>query len=245
MRRIRRVPLPVGASSYLAKKQKAVTPENARAVWKSARSTKTMAMVFDTLVRMAGSRARCMFCSDSRGADIDHFRPLSRYVERAFDWENHLLACAACNRCKGERFDLDGAGRPLLLNPIDEDPWEFLYFDSKTGIVTARFDSSGVENGRGKHTCDQNVLPLNIEAVTEGRKRTARNLKRAVDHFLLRRHVPNAIEELLTAIRDNDDYGLAEWYFVREGIGEPPFSNFKASDGDAWSRATRIATERA
>ena len=75
--------------------------------------------VFDevrmALERMAHGRARCMYCEESLGTDIDHFWPKATYPARTFSWPNYLLACSHCNsNLKRNEFPLDGAGQPLL-----------------------------------------------------------------------------------------------------------------------------------
>src|SRR5258708_27444964 len=99
MRKIPRTKLSRRATAYLAKKQAEVNSgKDPESTWKSARQTKT---IKDNLInvptRMAGARARCMFCEDSRGADIDHFWPRARYKSRIFLWKNMLLLCTPCN----------------------------------------------------------------------------------------------------------------------------------------------------
>jgi uncharacterized protein (TIGR02646 family) len=182
-----------------------------------------------------------MFCGDSRSTDIEHFWPKIRYRQRVFRWDNMLWICAGCNRQKGDRFRLDRKRRPLLIDPTAEDPWDFLYFDWHTGNITARYDpSTGRAHTKGVYTVDSTTLPLNIEAVTEGRLRTRRNLRRAVYHFLTHTASgaePDALEaELLEAVQDNDDYGLAHWYFRRDGRTEEPFHSLQASHRGVWDR---------
>lgn len=238
MRRIRRETLPKRAAGYLDRKQREVDQGGQpREKWKNARQTKTMGLVARVLARMSGRRARCMFCGDSRGMDIDHFWPVVPYKNRTFLWENLLWVCTECNRKKGNRFDLDEAGRPLLIDPTAEDPWDFLFFDTHTGIIKAKCDpATGAFSPKGTHTTDSGILPMNIEAVTEGRQRTARNLRRAVDTFLdtAPTHLDVARSELLEVVRDNDDYGLIAWYFLREGSQEEPFRRCRESYPDVW-----------
>ena len=141
MKRIHRTPLPARTLTYLGRKQQEVDSGIApEAAWTGARKTKTMNGVASTLAAMSGKRQRCMFCGDSRGTDIDHFWPKSRYREHTFDWLNLLWICAGCNRQKGNQFPLDAHQRPLLIDPTAEDPWDYLLLDSHTGNITARFD---------------------------------------------------------------------------------------------------------
>jgi uncharacterized protein (TIGR02646 family) len=241
MRRILRKGLEKRVMRYLSRKQQEVaTKSDIQRIWKYARNTKTLKAVFDCLVEMSGKRARCMFCEDSRGTTIEHFWPKSVYREKCFLWDNMLLLCQGCQTHKGDRFDLNAAGEPLLVNPTEEDPWDFLFFEAGTGLLTARFQTDiDAPNLKGAHTTDSEVLPLNIESVTEGRLRTKRNLQRAVNIFL--RDISNGISapeansNLLQAIRDNDNYGLVIWYFVRDGCSESPFDLLKRDHSNLWS----------
>jgi len=188
MRQIARHSLPPRVETYLARKQGEIDAGRpVQPTWETARRTQTMAQVAQVLATMSGKRKRCMFCGDSRSTDIEHFWPKIRYRQRVFRWDNLLWICSGCNRQKGDRFSLDGQHRPLLIDPTAEDPWDFLYFDGHTGIITARYDPATARPyAKGVHTADPAILPLNIEAVTEGRLRTRRNLLRAVQGFLTR-----------------------------------------------------------
>src|SRR5262249_48686279 len=184
------------------------------------------------------------FCGDSRSTDIDHFWPKTRYRQRVFRWDNLLWICTGCNRQKGNRFPLDEHHRPLLIDPTTEDPWDFLFFDAGTGNITAKYDAAtGQPNPKGMHTVDPTILPLNIEAVPEGRQRTRRNLIRAINGFVSRITTspnPEALQgELLEALHDNDDYGLVYWYFRRDGVTEEPFQTLRNSYRDVWDRIVR------
>ncbi len=231
MRKLTRADLPKRTCSYLSRKQKEVDDGAAvEPTWKNARSTKAMGSVMTALNRMTGKRCRRMYCEDSRGTDIDHFWPKARYKERTFVWKNLLLACAGCNRKKGSEFLLDESGAPLLIDPTSEDPWDYLYFDDHTGQIVAAYEAeTGLPSPKGEHTTDPDILPLNIEAVAEGRSRTARNLCRAANAFLRDAGEDSGVSssaytELRNAIQDNDNYGLASWYFTRGGRDEEPFS---------------------
>jgi len=243
MRRVRRLPLRNRTAGFLARKQQEVNEgADVDSTWKKARQAAAVKNdVVPVLERMCGVRQRCMFCADSRGVDIEHFWPKHPYKERAFLWENLLLACTACNRKKGNRFDLDDDGNPLLIDPCADEPWDHLFFEPRTGCVVARHSpDTDSPDPRGRHTTDPGVLPLNVEAVTEGRQRTCRNLFRAVESFLRQAQqlpVPDAaIGELRDAIRDNDDYGLAEWFFLREGRDDPRIAPLREQHPEVWGR---------
>jgi len=198
-----------------------------------------MKAVFKSLIEMSGKRERCMYCDDSRGTTVEHFWPKSIYKQKCFLWENMFLLCQGCQNHKGNRFDLDANHQPLLINPVEEDPWDFLFFEQDTGLLTARYDAArDVQNPKGAHTTDSTVLPLNIEAVTEGRVRTRNNLRRAIRAFIVSSQNGNpsaeAQRELLEAINDNDDYGLAVWFFLKDGKDDPPFCVLRAEYPETW-----------
>lgn len=237
MRRLFRKELSAATTEYLRRKQAAIDGGSPpRATWESARTTKPMRPVVEALRAMVGKRGRCMYCEDSRGTDIDHFWPLARFKERTFLWENLLWSCADCNRHKLVRFLLDAQGAPLLIDPTADDPWDFLFYDTATGNITARYDLrvDGVDP-RGKETMDA-IPALGNEAVVDGRLRTVRNLKKAVRAFL--RHgeedVARARLDLLESIQDNDAYGLVGWYFRRDGQDESPFTELRSLHPEVW-----------
>ncbi len=233
MRYHKRQDVPERARKYLVRKQAEVDGgADARQTWDSARRTKSMREVAKVLRSIVGRRNRCMYCEDSRATDIDHYRPLAHFRGHTFQWLNHLWICADCNRTKGDSFDLATDGSPLLLDPTVDEPWKFLYYDSHTDIITARFDTpTGEYNVRGSYTCRPDILPLNVEPVTEGRGRIRRNLARAVRTFL---HaidngddVMNTEVALREALYDNDGYGLLDWYVHYDGVVEEPFAKLR------------------
>lgn len=117
-----------------------------------------------TLKGMAGGVERCMYCSDSAGYAIEHFWPKSRFPERAFCWENLLLACDDCNnRYKQAKFPLDKQGEPLLIDPTAEDPWLHLELRPREGLLFAR-------NGSAKGQTTIGYLDLNRPRLRDTRK---------------------------------------------------------------------------
>ena len=148
MRKLCRANLPRVCQTYLAGKQLQVDAGRPlERLWKQSRKTKTMKKVVDTLSEMTGVRCRCMYCEDSRGTTIEHFWPKTRFPEVSFKWLNFLLLCQGCQSHKGDRFAVDVNGNPLLIDPTSEEPWDFLFFDSLTGMITGRY----LKNGNSPH----------------------------------------------------------------------------------------------
>lgn len=209
--------------------------KDARTTWEAARKTDKVARLIDTLQTMTGVRARCMYCEDSRGTDVDHFYPIVPYRDKTFIWPNMLLNCTDCGRHKTNEFPVDAGGEPLLIDPTSEDPWLSLFYDTRTGNLAARFDPrTGQPMPRGEKTLEALGETLLCEAVVEGRRRTHRNLVRAVRAFLNAPDGAGPRNELVEAVRDNDAHGLTRWYLVRDGRDEAPFAELRARYPEVW-----------
>jgi uncharacterized protein (TIGR02646 family) len=227
MRRVTRPALPKAAQNYLNKRQSAADRDfnlrllNIEREWKIARRTKTLGAVLQVLQQMMGQRARCMYCVDSHGCDIEHFRPKARFPGRAFQWRNLLLCCTECGRFKGDLFPMAN-GRPLLIDPSSEDPWQHLDFDPDTGGLTARFDLQANDwSAKGAKTVE--VLRLDRrEALANVYKATFRRLCRIVRASLGADNI--SVPTLLDELQEADDRGLLHWCFGPIGQTVAPFS---------------------
>jgi hypothetical protein len=128
----------------------------------------------------------------------------------------------------------------LLIDPTVDDPWDYLFFEPTTGQVVARKDPvSMLSHPRGDATCDPHNLPLNVEAITEGRVRAARRLSRLVNRFLIDMAIPatqaHALEQLVEEVREIDAQGVVSWYLRREGRHTVPFSTMAHDYPPAWA----------
>src|SRR5215469_9075852 len=114
-------------------------PAEARAIWRRASvRTAVRIPISEVLRQMAAGREHCMYCGDNQGTDVDHYEPIARNPLRAFDWLNHVLACSFCNsQAKRDRFPVDDGGKPLLIDPCTEDPFEHLLLTLSLGVYTA------------------------------------------------------------------------------------------------------------
>jgi hypothetical protein len=140
----------------------------ARALWKNPRTrTQVYQPLKLILQQMALGLEQCMYCGADFGTDIDHFDPIARTPLRTFDWLNHLLACGPCNsNNKRDRFPTDADGRPLLIDPTAEDPFEHLTLSLSTDIYCPL-------SAKGTETIE--VCGLNRGQLRDGRRR-ARNI---------------------------------------------------------------------
>jgi uncharacterized protein (TIGR02646 family) len=187
--------------------------------------------VQSVLREMMGQRARCMYCLDSHGSDIEHFWPKTPFSERLFKWPNLLLCCGECNGFKGSQFPLQG-GQPLLIDPTDEDPWRHLDFDPDTGNLAARFDpQASAYSVKGERTVE--VLKLDRrEALAAGHLKTWNRLVRIV-----REHMANPAPDgaaLAMALIDADEHGLLGWCFDGAGHNESPFRELRERTPQVW-----------
>jgi hypothetical protein len=102
---------------------------SAAAVWRKVRE----AIEHDAEVLALRFHRKCGYCEARPGhvshPHVEHFRPkgLPRFEGKMFDWDNWLLSCGICNEEKWKHFPEED-GKPLLLNPADEDPCVHLIF---------------------------------------------------------------------------------------------------------------------
>lgn len=157
MRNVVRMDLPDPGPAYfkdktklIKRKRKSVTKGNeAHRLWKQARGTLAMIAAIDTLSAMNSGLPWCMYCEADtatalkkarRLAIIDHWEPIKEAPERAFDWENHFLACQRCNGFfKLADFPRDPATRkPLLIHLVDDPMDLHLEYEPTNGTLIPR-----------------------------------------------------------------------------------------------------------
>jgi uncharacterized protein (TIGR02646 family) len=141
--------------------------------------------------------SKCAYCESPLGvtdtSQAELFRPRAMAINfdgettrpgywwLAYAWENLYLACAECNRNKGNRFPVAGsrALRPdddlatehaLLLDPCADDPEEHLLFN-EDGLAASASTIDANGHDRGAITID--VLGLNRPGLVEARRQAA------------------------------------------------------------------------
>lgn len=186
------------------------------AVWKNFGRSAARARTLETLIDMCPGVTRCMYCEDSQGTAIDHFRPRSTFPGSSFVWLNYLLACSFCNsNMKRDAFPLAPDGSPLLIDPTLVDPFEHLALAARTGEYVGRTDI-------GRATVV--VFGLNRDECVRGR----RNAWVAMEALILRYGATHrqqgsaATGRILTALTEYPFQGVRRWLgqIVRYGAPE-------------------------
>lgn len=243
MRRVNRQALPIRVQRYLTERQaKAQALRQAGHLdvevhWRTSRQTQAMGQVLTTLQAMAGPRQRCMYCLDGHGSDIEHFRPKTTWPAYLYHWPNLLLCCTHCGRIKGSRFPLR-RGKPLLINPAEEDPWRHLDLDPVTGNLAATWDLKTQDwSAKGLATVDALQLDRR-EALALGYQKTLRRLSQVVEAAL--QDPALQAPTLVSQLQEQDDHGLLGWCFSPRGARQQPFSTLRQQHPAVW-RACRQA----
>ena len=137
-------------------------------------------------------RGKCCYCERKRDmkreSDVEHFRPKCEVAKEdnhpgywwlAYEWDNYFLSCKTCNQTyKKTQFPLlpdsprahnpnDELSneKPVFINPVKENPENYIGFDWSTGIFVKAI---GLDDDlRGHETCK--LLGLNEGTLPEQR----------------------------------------------------------------------------
>lgn len=242
MRRLIRCECPKSVQSALDSRQEKIDRgAPVRVEWDSFRGLKSYRTLRLTLGRSLGNRQRCAYCSDSLGADVEHFWPKEQYPGRAFVYHNLSLICAPCNRKKSSTFPVDTAGTPLLIDPAADDPWDALFFVENTGWIDARIKSleSGhpIYSEKGVTTLAILGDQINSEPVAMARLRSWKQIVARFRDLVSDSELPESLEG---AFGDIDDYGLAEWLFNREGKEVQEIRDLRFAHPEGWRKLREL-----
>ncbi|QNE42136.1 hypothetical protein F1C16_21175 (plasmid) [Hymenobacter sp. NBH84] len=176
--------------------------------WKSKESGQSgkhaFAEIKQQLRALTISTQACSYCEYSEGEDIEHIYPKSWFPQRTFVWDNYLLACKTCNTSFKRNgfavFNPAGSSHVLhltpqvagpvgstdavLLNPLVENPLDWLIIDFQAGCAFAQASQlSTRDQKRADYTIE--LLQLNFRAELSKARRIAHR------HFigLLREYV--------------------------------------------------------
>lgn len=125
--------------------------KKANFLWKSKKS-KAFDEIKETLKQMCSVYEICVYCEFNEATDIEHIYPKTFFPNKAFSWKNYVLACGKCNshlkndKCSifnpkdseniEELSDQPANEDILFINQREEDPFDFIDLDLKTGIFT-------------------------------------------------------------------------------------------------------------
>lgn len=240
MKRIRRRPLSDHATQYLRGLQAEVDGASdpakaAAALWANRKANRAFDEIRETLkTKMAAGCERCMFCGDSAGTDIEHFRPKSTFPDHAFRWENYLLACSTCNgpTYKGTKFPQDPDGNPLLLDPTADRPAAHLPLEPMTGLFE---EDSATDKGRETIR----TLGLNRGNLQRRRKETWKAVLRIVRELAeaIEGGAPEAVDELFDELAGLSSPEVVR-YFLEDALRPEP-----AFLAPRWVATTRSVLE--
>lgn len=169
--------------------------DRAQTAWDSKTSSKAKETAFNEikteLIDMCVSVEICNYCENNEATDVEHVYPKSFFPERAFQWENYLLACKTCNThykldkfavfspagsitqvelTRGRQPDTDDG---LLIDPRTEDPLQFFWLDiqNKTFVFDPRLSLDQRDKSRADYTLK--LLGLNDRAALVAARKTA------------------------------------------------------------------------
>jgi uncharacterized protein (TIGR02646 family) len=183
---------------------------------------------------------KCAYCESALPkvgfGDVEQFRPKSLYWWIAYEWENQLISCEACNqRFKKTYFPVEKTRQyselvnqnittinklevPLLLNPFDDEPTE--HFSYK---LINKQKHIRIEPLTPKASVTIDILGLNRPELAERRYQHFLQLKQMQD--LIEKSKPvssatknkayNMIKSAMTA--ENEFSGMVRYFFYEIG----------------------------
>jgi len=126
----------------------------ARVVFESARKADWFGPIVSALRGLCGPGELCMYCSSNEPSQIEHYRPSSVFPESALEYENYVWSCDICNRKKLDRFPPDTEAGDFILNPLNDNVWDYFFLDEQFGRLISRIEPiSKVPHSRASSTC--------------------------------------------------------------------------------------------
>jgi uncharacterized protein (TIGR02646 family) len=199
--------------------------KKASSLW-DAKSSSQFEKIRTKLKEMCVSIEICVYCENNEATDIEHIYPKKLYPEKAFNWENYVLACGKCNsHHKSDKFKIFNPqnsvtteditpprgtySQPtnddaLFLNQRIDDPLNFLELDliNRTFVFIEKFPQGTREYERAKYTIE--LLGLNTRgALKKARENAALFFISRLEKYVNSKN-SNNFQELKDAV---DDFG--------------------------------------
>ena len=109
-------------------------------------------------------------------------RPKAVFPKLALAWENLLWGCANCNRRKGNQFPPDTRPGARLINPVEENVWDFFIIDRFGNFMPQWRPDKNTLDERAAATRD--LLQLNRETLQARRMSRLNDLRHLVNMTL-------------------------------------------------------------
>ena len=179
---------------------------------------------------------KCCYCDRKRDeieSDVEHFRPKTEvsdckehpgYWWLAYNWDNLMISCKVCNSQKKSHFPLADESRrafsendnideekPLLINPLQENPEEFVEYDIEESSIMVKAVG---KCERGKRTVD-GLTGINKKEVMEERMEKLSNIKTTIALLKIQGN-RDVLERYLSP--ETEFAGLARFYLKSQGI---------------------------
>lgn len=200
----------------------------------NARKTKWFEPVVNALKTVSGIGERCMFCSGSESSQVEHFKPKAIFPEEAMTWGNFFWACGICNQAKGDRFPPHTGAGGQIINPIQENVWDFFFLDEYGNLSPKWRTDLGMLDPRAKSTLE--ILALDRDALQQTRQQRIDDLKgRIADSLSLYRSGELTQAQLADRCRDwctqPFQPDVADYFLAGPGKDEHPFNDFLLAAG--------------
>ena len=137
MHKVKRNEAPEGLTEFSKEFQKRYNKEiNINSEWTTFGSNKLKKAIVDNLEKMYAGK--CAYCeSDIKSnsfANIEHFRPKSKFPLLCYEYDNMHYVCSACNTYKRDKFD------EKMIDPSIDEPEKHIKYQGYTAIY---FDGRG------------------------------------------------------------------------------------------------------
>lgn len=224
------------SSDYLTSRQNEIDAlavfkdkaERAISLWVS-KSASSFKSIKEKLVEMCVGVEICVYCENNEATDVEHIYPKKLYPEKAFVWENYVLACGKCNsHHKSDKFkifklptsaEIENVAPPrgtylqpanadaLFINQRQDNPLDYLELDllEQTFLFTEKFPEGTRGYYRAAYTIE--LLGLNTRgALVAARKSAARFFIGRLEKYVNAKQSVD-FQELKDAV---DDFGTID-----------------------------------
>ncbi len=128
---------------------------------------------------------KCGYCericdgygNTSKAPTTDHFRPLSKFPEKAYVWSNWVFSCWRCNQEKGNLWPDSEYVDPCAIS-VDERPEAYFEIDILSGEVVAKRCLPAADREKALNTIRD--IGLNALDLLRSRRRRIGQLEAAI-----------------------------------------------------------------